>query len=159
MWSTPAKSAEIKRGCCWEPIGIPNCFTAEFQAESRLAVGEDQDGIYFRKQAGGGGGGGSSAVGAAAGGGGDVHGSVPGGSDRGLALLLQAVVAQRKGRCFRWGSVAPSTMRLRAVKWKKRKAEWEIGMLTKKWKRRQARGRCSHRKLLLTKAELAESEA
>jgi hypothetical protein len=22
MWSTPAKSAEIKRDSCWEPIGI-----------------------------------------------------------------------------------------------------------------------------------------
>jgi hypothetical protein len=42
-----------------------------------------------------------------------------------------------------------------AVKWKKRKAEWEIWVLPKKRKRRHARGRF-HRKLLLTKAELAE---
>jgi hypothetical protein len=50
-WSVPEKAAEIKRDC-WDKIGFDKCFRTAFQAQAAMAVGEDNEGRYFKEVVG-----------------------------------------------------------------------------------------------------------
>jgi hypothetical protein len=154
VWSTPAKEAEIKRDC-WEPIGLLKCFTSEFQTQAVLAVGEDTEGKYFSKGVSTGAAG--EGTGSGAGGGGATATTY---TDPFQADLIEGSAAAgatgtEEGELFQMTYKGQLHFAV-AVKWMPRKRVWQVGVLSKKWKRGDTASQYI-RKLEFDKGQLAEN--